>query len=52
MKVPSKDGKKIYEYDYKMVFVRQKIKDELKQYCKDRKITYTQAITNWLRKEK
>lgn len=52
MKVQSKDGQKTYEYDYKMILIYGKVRAELKKYCKDRKITYTQAITNWLRKEK
>ena len=52
MKVHSKDKTKTYEYDYKMIFVREKIKDELKNYCKERGVTYTQAITHWLKKEK
>jgi hypothetical protein len=52
MKVQSKDGQKTYEYDYKMILVYGKVRTELKKYCKDKKITYTQAITNWLRKEK
>ena len=51
MKVHSKDKTKTYEYDYKMIFVREKIKDELKNYCKERGVTYTQAITNWLKKD-
>ena len=52
MKVQSKDKQKTYEYDYKMILVYGKVRAELKKYCKDKKITYTQAITNWLRKEK
>lgn len=51
MKVRSKDKTKTYEYDYKMIFVRESIRTELKDYCKTRGITYTQAITRWLKDE-
>lgn len=52
MKIHSKDKSKTYEYDYKMIFLREKTKNELKDYCKEQGITYTQAIRHWLKKEK
>ena len=51
MKVKSKNGEKSYEYDYKMILVYAKVRQQLKDYCKKNGKTYSQVISQWLKQE-
>ena len=51
MKVKSKNGEKSYEYDYKMILVYGKVRQQLKDYCKKKGKTYSQVISHWLNQE-
>jgi|APGre2960657468_1045069.scaffolds.fasta_scaffold81358_4 hypothetical protein len=51
MKVHSKNGKKSYEYNYKMIPIYSDTKEQLKEHCKKKDMTYTEVIKEWLNKK-